>query len=221
MSQSYGFGFICDPPNLVKETLGIPVTTDLPDSVDLRDRYKEYYPPITNQKLSQACTAHSTGAVYQFELAKLNAGFETSKLFIYYNARLLSSSRTVAKDADAVAKDAGSNLIDVLRGMSHFGVCDERDWPDDGIQGHGGHGLPKVYPAGARGAKKPEMRIYQVAASYKTTIQNYNEDVHGQPVLRETEAWLEGHPKDTKPIAANSATPPLFTLPPATRLQAD
>ena len=65
-----------------RETLAKP----LPKSADLRPQC----PPVYDQGSLGSCTANAIAAAFQFELMKQNLPvFNPSRLFIYYNERVL------------------------------------------------------------------------------------------------------------------------------------
>jgi C1A family cysteine protease len=62
-----------------------------------------------------SCTANALCAAFAYE----SAGFEGSRLFLYYNERVLE------KD---VAQDAGAFLSDGIKCLEKYGVCPETEW---------------------------------------------------------------------------------------------
>lgn len=98
------FGFI-------KRKLG------LPGKVDLRTGM----PPVFDQGTLGSCTGNAIAGAYEYAQKKLGKkDFTPSRLFIYYNERLLE--HTVADDAGAVIRDG-------MKAIARFGVCSERSWP--------------------------------------------------------------------------------------------
>lgn len=92
----------------------------LPPSVDLRSQC----PPVYDQGQLGSCTANAIGAAFQFEQRKQKiADFVPSRLFIYYNERVIEGS---------VGTDSGAQIRDGVKGAATIGVCPEvPDWPYD------------------------------------------------------------------------------------------
>ncbi|CAE6917748.1 unnamed protein product, partial [Symbiodinium sp. KB8] len=97
--------------------------------VDLRPMNGGF--PIFNQGHLGSCTANALAAAFHFTLHKMEvenhkdfADFTPSRLFIYYNERLVEGS---------VNQDAGAMIRDGIKTMSKVGVCPESVWKyDDG-----------------------------------------------------------------------------------------
>jgi len=89
----------------------------LPTKVDLRNNL----PPVYNQGALGSCTAQALSAAYEY---LSNKPPNPSKLFIYYNARLLDGEKWTLEDA-------GATLVSCVKGMQQFGVCPEKKWPYD------------------------------------------------------------------------------------------
>ncbi|OLQ08587.1 putative peptidase C1-like protein [Symbiodinium microadriaticum] len=87
--------------------------------------------PIFDQGHLGSCTANALAAAFHFTLHKMEvengkdfADFTPSRLFIYYNERLVEGS---------VNQDAGAMIRDGIKTMSKVGVCPESVWKyDDG-----------------------------------------------------------------------------------------
>lgn len=84
----------------------------LPTTVDLRDKM----PPVFNQGQLGSCTANAISGAIEF----LNESYEPSRLFIYYNERLLMNT---------VSSDSGSTIRDSVKVTRHYGACPESMWP--------------------------------------------------------------------------------------------
>ena len=84
----------------------------LPATVDLRSRF----PPIYDQGSLGSCTANALCGAFGY----CAPGFTGSRLFLYYNERLLEND---------VAYDAGAYLHDGIRALETYGVCAESVWP--------------------------------------------------------------------------------------------
>jgi len=95
---------------LVYKELSVPLK--LPSGVDLRSRM----PPVYDQGQLGSCTANAICAAIGFDLP----GFVGSRLFVYYNERVLEGT---------VNTDAGAFLRDGVKSLSTWGICPETLWP--------------------------------------------------------------------------------------------
>ena len=93
--------------------------------VDLR----KYVRQVFNQGKINSCGANVICAAYELELNKQleDAGrpfhnFDSSRLFVYFNARRYEKK---------VKVDDGASISDTLRGMFTLGTCSESLWPYD------------------------------------------------------------------------------------------
>jgi C1A family cysteine protease len=89
----------------------------LPKQVDLRNKC----PAIYDQGNIGSCTAQALAAAFEIKDGMSNT-FIPSRLFIYYNERLLENS---------VHEDSGALLSDGIKTLETYGVCNEKDWPYD------------------------------------------------------------------------------------------
>ncbi|MCX6243229.1 MAG: C1 family peptidase [Bacteroidetes bacterium] len=91
----------------------------LPVKVDLRSTC----PPVYNQGQLGSCTANAIGAAFQF--GQMKQGLDTfmpSRLFIYYNERVIE---------DSVDSDNGAQIRDGIKTVNKQGVCREEIWNYD------------------------------------------------------------------------------------------
>jgi len=89
----------------------------LPPKVDLRPKC----PPVYDQGQLGSCTANAIGAAFEFELMKQKAQvFVPSRLFIYYNERVIEHS---------VDQDSGAQIRDGMKSVNKQGACPESLWP--------------------------------------------------------------------------------------------
>jgi len=94
-----------------------PPEEGLPSSVDLRDGC----PSVYDQGQLNSCTANAIAGAFEFTLIKENLqDFMPSRLFIYYNERVIENS---------VPNDSGANLRDGLNSVNQQGTCTEDEWP--------------------------------------------------------------------------------------------
>lgn len=96
-----------------------PTAVQLPSKVSLRAGM----PPVYNQGQLGSCTANALAAQLDYMRGKQGEAFITpSRLFIYYNERVIENS---------VSSDAGAMGRDGIKTLKHQGVCSESAWPYD------------------------------------------------------------------------------------------
>jgi C1A family cysteine protease len=114
------YGWIPDQPDHRDYVYSAPrgALRSLPPGVDLRPGC----PPVFDQGLLGSCTANAIAAAIQFDQIKQRQVpvFTASRLFIYYNGRLL---------AGTVDSDAGLMLRDGVKSVTQLGACPEHMWP--------------------------------------------------------------------------------------------
>lgn len=94
----------------------VPVES-LPAKADLRPGC----PAVYDQGQLGSCTANAAAGAFEFDLKRQGlTDFEPSRLFIYYNERVI--------DGD-VKTDAGSQLRTAAKTLNKDGVCAEAAWP--------------------------------------------------------------------------------------------
>ena len=100
--------------------VGRPATLlDLPKCISLIGGM----PPVYDQGRIGSCTANGLAACHQFAQGKQAGGgtwFVPSRLFIYYNERVMEGT---------VNEDAGAQIADGAKSLAVQGVCPEREWP--------------------------------------------------------------------------------------------
>ena len=111
--------------------------SNYPKTFDMRAKM----PPIQDQGNLGSCTAHGIGALVQYKHR-----FNPSRLFIYYNERVLE---------DTVKCDCGATIRNGIKSISKIGVCEEKYWD---------------YKIG-KFAKKPPIEAYNNAQ--KNLIESY------------------------------------------------
>jgi C1A family cysteine protease len=96
------------------------VIKKLPTKVDLRKKC----PPVYDQGELGSCTANAIGAAFEFELMKQNKAkdFTPSRLFIYYNERVIEHTVNI---------DNGAEIRDGIKSVNKQGVCHETMLPYD------------------------------------------------------------------------------------------
>src|SRR5271166_378517 len=95
------------------------LTAPLPSKVDLHAAF----PPVYDQGNLGSCTANAIAGAIDFERHKQKLPFlSPSRLFIYYNERVLENS---------AATDSGATLRDGMKTVAAQGACPESLWPYD------------------------------------------------------------------------------------------
>jgi len=110
------YGWIPSLPNRAKKYsaafLGV---LDLPTSIDLRPKC----PPVYDQGQVGSCVGNGTSFVVEFIQPSLGT---PSRLFVYYNARLLENDTN---------QDGGAQIHDGVQGVVTYGIIPETEWPYD------------------------------------------------------------------------------------------
>lgn len=89
----------------------------VPKSINLRTNL----PYVFDQGAIGSCTANSAGSMYSWVVVSQNAGlFIPSRLFLYYNTRMLQGT---------VSYDSGASLRATMQSLRTYGVCAETLWP--------------------------------------------------------------------------------------------
>jgi C1A family cysteine protease len=113
-------GWLPDLPDVRDHMFAAPmnVMATLPPSVDLRSKF----PPCYDQGQLGSCTGNAIAGAVQFERRKqmLSPDFIPSRLFIYYNERVIEGT---------VNTDAGAQIRDGIKAVNKQGVCSEKTWP--------------------------------------------------------------------------------------------
>jgi C1A family cysteine protease len=135
------YGWLPDLPDQRDHLYAAPpqVLRKLPRQVDLRPQC----PPVFDQGALGSCTANAIANAYRFDvLRQRGPDFVPSRLFIYYNERVIEGTTD---------SDAGAMLRDGIKTLARQGVCSERTWP---------------YRL-ARYADKPTARAYREALGHQ------------------------------------------------------
>jgi C1A family cysteine protease len=94
-----------------------PTAQALPSSVDLRSGC----PPVYDQGQLGSCTGNAIAGAIEFEQIKQKLpAFTPSRLFIYYNERVIEHD---------VPLDHGAQIRDGIKSVATQGVCPETSWP--------------------------------------------------------------------------------------------
>src|SRR5437867_4852094 len=114
------YGWVPDIPDQRDQMYSAPahVLAAMPPKVDLRAQC----PPVYDQGQLGSCTANAIGGALQFDQIKQGEqAFVPSRLFIYYNERVMENS---------VDDDAGAMIRDGIKSVAKLGAPPEDpDWP--------------------------------------------------------------------------------------------
>jgi len=115
------YGWMPDLPDQRDLTYAVAanLVQNIPDAVDLRPQC----PPVYDQGQLGSCTGNSIAGALEFERIKqkLNV-FVPSRLFIYYNERVIEGT---------VTSDSGAQIRDGIKTVATQGDCPETEWPYD------------------------------------------------------------------------------------------
>ena len=158
-----GYGWVPDLPDqrdfLYRSIRVAPPV--LPHQVDLRSLCS----PVENQGNLGSCTANALAGALEFlELKNKKPLVDLSRLFIYYNERVLEHT---------VKTDSGAMLRDGIKTLAKRGVCREKNWP---------YVVSKF-------AVKPTAKCYKEALTH--TITSYHRILTLDEML---ECLAEGYP---------------------------
>jgi C1A family cysteine protease len=117
--RKQGYGWVPDLPDhrdmLYSAVRQIPAK--LPPKVDLRPQCS----PVEDQGQLGSCTGNALAGALEFLEKKDGVPFmEVSRLFIYYNERVIEHS---------VKSDAGAMIRDGIKTLAKQGACSEKGWP--------------------------------------------------------------------------------------------
>jgi len=203
------FGWIRDQLDHRDQLFSVPFTvlSALPRSVDLRSKC----PPVYDQGRIGSCTANAIAGAIQFDRKKSRESpdFVPSRLFIYYNERVIENT---------VADDSGAQIRDGIKTVNKLGVCPESEWPYDDTPAPTDGG---PFPAGSKPVTKPSATAYNDAknytvVSYQRLVQNLGQLkgclAQGFPFVFGITVFdsiydAAGNPKTIFPLPSTSDTP--------------
>ena len=113
------YGWIPDVPDQRDMLYGAvrPAPVTLPAHIDLRPMCSA----VEDQGNLGSCTSNALAGTVEFLERKDNVRFiDASRLFIYYNERVLEGT---------VKSDAGAAIRDGIKSLKNLGVCSELSWP--------------------------------------------------------------------------------------------
>jgi len=129
-----------------------PVLTALPSNVDLRPNC----PPVYDQGQLGSCTGNAIAGAIEFaEMKEKLPALTPSRLFIYYNERVIEHD---------VQFDNGAQIRDGIKSVAKQGVCTETCWPysDQNTD-------PAPCPQ-CPYAQKPPQKCYDEAKQHKIKV---------------------------------------------------
>jgi C1A family cysteine protease len=150
-----GYGWTPDLPDHRDFLYAVPphvTAVALPPSVDLRP----HCPPVFDQGQLGSCTANAIAGAIEFDQIKQGLPeFTPSRLFIYYNERVIEHD---------VQSDNGAQIRDGIKSVASQGVCPETSWTysDQNTD-------PDPCPT-CPYAKKPSASCYNQAQSHKVKL---------------------------------------------------
>lgn len=115
------YGWVPDLPDHRDFTYAVPahVISKIPRGVDLRPQC----PPVYDQGQLGSCTANAIAGALEFDMMKQKLQvFTPSRLFIYYNERVMEGT---------VNSDSGAQIRDGIKSVGTQGDCPETEWPYD------------------------------------------------------------------------------------------
>jgi len=121
-SSHGGYGWVRDIPDARDFLYAAPLIRfpqGLPPAVDLRSES----PPVYDQGQLGSCTGNGIAGAIEFDQRKQGTPeFTPSRLFIYYNERVIEGT---------VNQDSGAQIRDGIKAVATIGAPPETDWPYD------------------------------------------------------------------------------------------
>jgi C1A family cysteine protease len=138
------YGWLPDLPDHRDHLYAAPVEMigAIPSKVDLRTQC----PPVYDQGQLGSCTANAIAGAVEFDRLKQKiSDFAPSRLFIYYNERVMEHT---------VDSDSGAQIRDGIKSVGKLGDCPETEWP---------YTISKF-------KTKPPAKCYSDALKYKAVL---------------------------------------------------
>jgi C1A family cysteine protease len=186
------YGWIPDLPDQRDRRYAAPLGRlgPLPASVDLRAQC----PAVYDQGQLGSCTANAIAGAIEFDQIKQGLAdvFVPSRLFIYYNERVMENT---------VDEDAGAMIRDGIKSVARQGAPHEALWPY-AIAKFRAKPSPGSYTDAARHPAVLYQRVTQVAAQFKGCLGSGYPFIFGFTVYESFEsprAAATGHVPMPKP----------------------
>lgn len=121
MARRSIYGWIPDIPDHRDKRYEMLVPLFAPEELPIQVDLRSMCTPIQNQGELGSCTANAlAGNVDFLKKQKSNSVVDFSRLFIYYNERVIEHT---------VNTDSGAMLRDGMKTLAKAGVCPEGEWP--------------------------------------------------------------------------------------------
>jgi C1A family cysteine protease len=157
------YGWIPDLPDNRDWAYSAPhaILKTLPASIDLRPGFARV--PAYDQGQLGSCTANAIAAALQYDQrVQKEPRVMPSRLFIYYNERLIEGT---------LASDAGAMIRDGVKSVAKVGACPEKVWPySDNTRAHPAPFQKKPSAAAYAEALKHQVLSYQRVAHNLTAM---------------------------------------------------
>lgn len=123
MTTTHAYGWRPQKPDFRDVTFSLyRAPAVVPTHIDMRPDM----PPVYDQGQLGSCTGNGiAGAIEYMRGREGLTKFTPSRLFIYYNERVMEGT---------VATDAGAEIRDGIKSVNQLGACPEADWPYDPAQ---------------------------------------------------------------------------------------
>ena len=155
--------------NIKRIPLKLPIK--LPIKIDLRSKF----PPIYDQGTLGSCTANALCGVIGYE----NPIIKGSRLFLYYNERILENTESI---------DSGAYLHDGIATLQKYGICQESDWGYD-ITKFADKPLDQCYTNALEHTASQVQNIYNNISQMKISLVNGDPFVVGIAIFSSFESF--------------------------------
>jgi len=81
---------------------------------------KSKCPPVYISSNLNSCVSNSVAFIYHYTQKKLDINISPSRLFLYYNTRMIENT---------INKDVGCQIKNCLESINLYGVCNENEYP--------------------------------------------------------------------------------------------